>query len=130
MILSDGTNYQPEASDVAGWKEAYRGIDVEAELRAMACWLDANPTRRKTPRGIKRFINSWLQRAQDRGGSPASFSGHGGRRQISATSSRNMSVQDELTDITWVDCPRMKETLKASFLDRYGQYFDGERVTA
>lgn len=29
-------------------------------------WLDSNPRNRKTARGIKRFITSWLGRAQDR----------------------------------------------------------------
>lgn len=32
----------------------------------MKGWLNANPTKRKTKRGIKRFINSWLSREQDK----------------------------------------------------------------
>lgn len=32
----------------------------------MKGWLNANPARRKTKRGAKRFINSWLARAFDR----------------------------------------------------------------
>jgi len=31
----------------------------------MIGWLDANSNNRKTPRGIKKFINGWLSRAQD-----------------------------------------------------------------
>ena len=31
----------------------------------MIGWLDGNPKNRKTPRGIGRFINGWLCRAQD-----------------------------------------------------------------
>lgn len=38
------------------------------ELRKMRGWLDANPTKRKTSRGIRRFVNSWLSRSQDEGG--------------------------------------------------------------
>ena len=34
----------------------------------MKGWLDANPTKRKTSRGIKRFVNSWLAKEQDKGG--------------------------------------------------------------
>ena len=34
----------------------------------MAGWLDANPTRRKTKAGIRRFVNGWLAKEQDRGG--------------------------------------------------------------
>ena len=32
----------------------------------MKGWLNSNPTKRKTRRGIKRFINSWLAREQDK----------------------------------------------------------------
>lgn len=31
----------------------------------MIGWLDSHPKNRKTPRGIGRFINGWLCRAQD-----------------------------------------------------------------
>ena len=35
----------------------------------MRGWLDSNPTKRKTRGGVARFVNSWLSREQDRGGS-------------------------------------------------------------
>jgi hypothetical protein len=38
------------------------------QLRSMKAWCQANPTKRKTTKGIKRFITSWLTREQDRGG--------------------------------------------------------------
>jgi hypothetical protein len=47
----------------------YPSIDVVQEFRAMYAWLDANKAKRKTKTGIKRFINSWLARAHDKGGS-------------------------------------------------------------
>ena len=31
----------------------------------MKGWADANPSRRKTRGGIKRFINAWLAKEQD-----------------------------------------------------------------
>ena len=34
----------------------------------MRGWCLANPTRRKTRRGVRRFINGWLAKVQDRGG--------------------------------------------------------------
>ena len=54
---------------IALWKETYPAVDVEQELRKMVAWSHSNPTRRKTRRGVNRFINSWLAREQDRGGS-------------------------------------------------------------
>ena len=43
-------------------------MDIDQELKKMTAWCDANPTRRKTRRGIEKFINSWLSREQDKGG--------------------------------------------------------------
>ena len=55
-------------ADVNQWQMIYPAVDVEAELRAMVGWCDANPTKKKTNTGIKKFINAWLKRAQDKGG--------------------------------------------------------------
>lgn len=43
---------------------AYPAVDVDAELKAMAAWLEANPKNRKSD--YPRFINNWLRRAQDK----------------------------------------------------------------
>ena len=53
--------------DIDDWKEIYPAVDVENELRKIVGWNKANPTKRKTPRGILRHINSWLAKAQDSG---------------------------------------------------------------
>ena len=34
----------------------------------MAGWIEANRKKRKTRTGIKKFINSWLSKVQDKGG--------------------------------------------------------------
>ena len=33
----------------------------------MRAWSDANPSKRKTKRGVERFIVNWLSREQDKG---------------------------------------------------------------
>ena len=43
-------------------------MDIERELYKMIAWLNSNPTKRKTKRGVNRFINSWLSKVQDKGG--------------------------------------------------------------
>jgi hypothetical protein len=60
LVLKDGTNYEPPASQVIKWAELYPNTNVTAELKSMIGWLDANPTKRKTKTGIKRFCNAWL----------------------------------------------------------------------
>lgn len=69
LPLNDKTYYDVPLSDIALWKDTYPAVDIEGELKRMIAWLDGNPTKRKTRRGIKRFINSWLSRTQDKGGS-------------------------------------------------------------
>ena len=68
LTLNDKTEFPVFAEDVDGWKDLYPAVDVMQELRAMKGWLDANPTRRKTKNGIRRFVNSWLSREQDSAG--------------------------------------------------------------
>lgn len=45
------------------------GIDLqmlETEFAKMGIWLMDNPSRRPTPRGIRRFVSSWLIRAYEK----------------------------------------------------------------
>jgi hypothetical protein len=49
-------------------KLAYPDLSVMGELAKMRAWLIANPANRKTPKGLPRFINSWLDKAQNRPG--------------------------------------------------------------
>ena len=68
LLLNDKSLHDVYQSEIDGWKELYPAVDILQELKKMKGWLDSNPTKRKTKRGISRFINSWLARAQDSGG--------------------------------------------------------------
>lgn len=86
IILNDKTEYPITEADIEGWKDLYPAVDIMQELRKMKGWADANPTKRKTKAGIKRFINAWLAKEQDRYHGP-SDGGHqsyqgGGRRNV------------------------------------------------
>lgn len=67
IILNDKSFYPVYQTDVNKWAELYPAVDVMQELRKMAGWCDANPSRRKTKRGVKQFIVGWLAREQDKG---------------------------------------------------------------
>lgn len=56
------------------WQQACPGIDVLAEVRKAHAWEVANPKKVKKDRA--RFLGSWMNRAQDRGGPSG-----GGRQQ-------------------------------------------------
>lgn len=68
IILNDKSYYDVPLEKITMWKDTYPAVDVEQELRKMGAWCDSNPTRRKTRRGVEKFINNWLSRTQDSGG--------------------------------------------------------------
>lgn len=68
LILNDKTLHSVYQQEIDRWAELYPAVDVTQELRKMAGWLESNPSRRKTAKGINKFINGWLAREQDKGG--------------------------------------------------------------
>lgn len=66
LPLVSGDWYPVYETDMAHWKELYPSVDIMQELRKMLGWLEANPDRRKTPKGIKRFVASWLAKEQSK----------------------------------------------------------------
>lgn len=65
--LNDGSFYNVPMENIAVYKRLYPAVDVEQALRNMIGWCMGNPTRRKTRRGVKRFITGWLSGDQDEG---------------------------------------------------------------
>lgn len=65
LLLIDGNDYPVSREEVEKYQKLYPAIDVDQEFRKMIGWLDTHPKNRKTPRGIGKFINGWLCRAQD-----------------------------------------------------------------
>ena len=66
ITLNDKSEYPIYQSMVDEWNELYPNVDVLQELRKMKGWSNANPAKRKTKKGIQRFINAWLAREQDK----------------------------------------------------------------
>ena len=66
LTLNDKSEYPVYQIDVDGWQTLYPAVDVMQQLRSMKGWCDSNPTKRKTRNGIKRFINSWLSKEQNK----------------------------------------------------------------
>lgn len=70
LSLNDNTEHWIYEDNVSKWSELFPAVDVMQELRKMKSWLDSNKARRKTKKGIARFINSWLSKEQDKGRMP------------------------------------------------------------
>ena len=66
LPLNDGTLYPITQVDIDKWSELYPAVNVISELRKMVGWLDANKDRRKTRKGVLRFVVNWLSGQQDK----------------------------------------------------------------
>lgn len=62
--LVNGKEHPVYRRDIEEYVSLYPDINVEQELRNMRGWCLANPTRRKTRKGVRTFINSWLKKSQ------------------------------------------------------------------
>lgn len=69
FTLVNGTEHPISAASVSEWAETYPGVNVMQQLREMRAWCTANPTNRKTARGIGAFVVRWLGKEQDKSGS-------------------------------------------------------------
>lgn len=67
IILNDKSYFDVTQKMVDDYQKLYPAVDVPQEIRKMVGWSEANPKKRKTKRGAKAFINSWLAREQDKG---------------------------------------------------------------
>jgi len=66
LPLTGGRTYEVREDDLARDGPLYPAVDVIQEYRNMKGWLMAAPQRQKTPQGIRKFMNSWLSREQDK----------------------------------------------------------------
>jgi len=74
-LVAKNGNKKPEQYpitqvDIDTWQESYPGIEVVQQLRAIRQWNIDNPKNRKTKSGIRRHINSWLAREQNKARAP------------------------------------------------------------
>ena len=65
LILNDGTYYPVCSEEIEKYRGLYPAVDIDQEFRKMIGWLDTHHSNRKTKRGINKFINGWISRAQD-----------------------------------------------------------------
>ena len=123
MITKGGTDWQPTDEQILSWQHAFPQVDIFAELNVMATWLEANPARIKTVKGMPRFCQSWLSRANQKGGSPFAQEAEKESGKIP------MKKWTQLDDCTHDFM--QSESYRQSCLDRFGQYvtYSGERVT-
>ena len=62
--LNDGSGWRPTMNEYDEYQRLFPNVDVDSEFRKMRAWCLSNTL--KTRRGVKRFVNGWLSRAQDK----------------------------------------------------------------
>jgi hypothetical protein len=91
-----GEEYAVTQVHLDQFAELYPAVDVLQAVRKACGWLVTNPKQRKTKSGMPKFLNAWLSREQDRGGSP-----QGGRPAPARQSTRHASLEEDLGDTSW-----------------------------
>lgn len=62
LLLKDGTYHRISESDFKNLQEAFPNVNLDTEFKKMVLWCSdpANAQKRKTKKGIMKFIRSWL----------------------------------------------------------------------
>lgn len=60
-----GVEFEVRETFTKELERLYPNVDVRATLRQMRGWCIGNPTKMKTPRGIRKFITGWCERDQN-----------------------------------------------------------------
>lgn len=68
-VSGEPNTYELREDILLRLKELYPGVDVLLECKKALFWVEKNPIRKKTSRGMPKFLASWMERQQNRGGS-------------------------------------------------------------
>ena len=66
LQLNDNSYFEVTQSFYDELKPLYPAVNLDNEFNKMIGWIIGNPTKRKTRRGIKKFIINWLSKRQDK----------------------------------------------------------------
>ncbi len=60
FLLKDGSSFHIDDDFIQLLKTTYPLVDVEGEIKKLSAWCFSNDSKRKTRKGAKRFVNSWM----------------------------------------------------------------------
>lgn len=89
-----GKGYKLSPAFVAELISAYPGLDVAQELQRARLWLIANPAKRKTVRGMSKFLNGWMGRQKPASTGKNTKSRHTGFNEIDYSQGLKQEVPD------------------------------------
>jgi hypothetical protein len=97
-VGTDGSEWRLRRCQVDEWQGLFPALDVLAEMRKALAWVMAHRDRRKTSKGMPKFLAGWLTRATDR---PQ------GQRQPSAPAAHRPATRASASGDWWEECQRL-----------------------
>ena len=70
---TEGEEVGITVAQVEDWEKVYQGVNVRYMLGRIQSWSKNNPKKRKTKAGMNKFIDAWLARTQNEGGSNGAY---------------------------------------------------------
>lgn len=67
VVGNEGPEWRLRRVQVDEWRAAFPGVDVVAECQKALGWVRADKGRRKTPRGMPKFLYGWIARSVNSG---------------------------------------------------------------
>jgi hypothetical protein len=64
FLLKDGSKYHIPDEFYNVLQDSFPDINIDHQLRKLSAWCYANDSKRKTKRGAKRFVTSWMSNAK------------------------------------------------------------------
>lgn len=92
--IKGGTEWRPTVTELDEWIKFYSAVDVIHELGRMRQWCVANPDRKKTARGVRKFVTTWLDREQN--GSRGNYYSRGPQRQATGADAYYEMAQEAI----------------------------------
>ena len=92
VILNDGSEWKPSVSEFEEYIKLYPAVDIVQAFNSIRGWCLGNPKKRKTRSGVKRFINTWLSKEQDK------YHGESGNYQPMPKVTRKDSIPNKYSD--------------------------------
>jgi len=79
----------------AALMEAFPGVDIVGEIRKAYAWTVSNPAKRKTAKGMAKFLFNWIARCVDKNGPRIDGNGHS---RLASLEDRNLAVARAFLD--------------------------------
>lgn len=70
VVGLEAKEWELSSEKLAEYEEAFPDMDVILVAKRARQWLVDNPRKRKTPRGMPKFLGAWIERQQNSGRYP------------------------------------------------------------